>query len=255
MIKIKKNEEKFDFGWSHVWMNAYWIIGLSLIIISVLIYFTFPFLEIMSFVLILISINLFGGNYVWRRGMKIEYITLPFVDLFSSDEDLILDACCGTGRTSIAISKVMKKGNIIALDRFDANYIENGGQVLLEKNLKIARIHDKVTIVKGDITDLDFKDSHFDSIISTYAIDHLGKNKLKALKEINRVLKLDGKFLLVVFVPNIITFLAANILCLSFISKKKWKRLFSLSNFNLLDEGMINGTAYFLLEKSHNQSE
>jgi len=69
---------------------------------------------------------------------------------------------------------------------------------------------------------------------------------------LNRVLKLRGRFLLIVFIPNIYTFLAANFMCLHFTSRKKWRTLFPKAGFELTDEGIINGGAYFLLEKIFN---
>jgi len=248
--KDEKINNSFDFGWSFAWMNGYWIAGIAIVALACWIFVAFPSLQILSFVLFLLALNLFVGNFAMRSAGRLEFMTLPFVDLFSSDSDLILDAGCGAGRTTIALSKVMKKGRIIALDRFDASYIEGGGRNLLEGNLKIAGVADRVETVQGDVTKLEFEGNKFDSAISSYAIDHLGEYKLAALEEINRVLKDRGKFLLIVLVPNIWTFAIVNILCYHvFTSKKNWRELFKQSGFHLIDEGNINTGAYFLMEK------
>ena len=143
----------------------------------------------------------------------------------------------------------MKNGKIVAYDRFDSDYIENGGQTLLERNLKIAGIQDKVEIKKGDITEISYNAETFDSAISSYMMDHLGKYKLDGLKDINRVLKPGGKFLLIVFVPGVATFSVFNFFCLSLTSRKVWRKLFEHSNFILKEEGAINTGIYFLVEK------
>ncbi|MFH1054619.1 MAG: class I SAM-dependent methyltransferase [Candidatus Altiarchaeota archaeon] len=205
-------------------------------------------MELSGVFLLIISIHLFAGNFIWRASKSVDYLTLPFTDLFSSDEDYTLDACCGSGRTTIALSKVLKKGRIVAFDRFDASYIKGGGMKLFEDNIKLAGIQDRVEIVKGDVTDIHLKDGTFDSAVSTYALDHL-TNKATALKELNRVLKPGGRFLLVVFVPNIYTFLVANMLCLHLTSRKEWRQLFSETGFETIDEGAINVGAYFLARK------
>jgi ubiquinone/menaquinone biosynthesis C-methylase UbiE len=181
--------------------------------------------------------------------MKLDFMTLSFVDLLSSENDLILDAGSGSGRTIIALSRVMKNSSIVALDRFDSDYIENGGRSLLERNIKIAGIADKVDIVPGDITELQFKENTFNAAISTYMMDHLGKYKLEGLKEIQRVLKPGAKFLLVVFVPNWTTFSIFNIFSFVLTSKKGWRDLFIKAGLTLTEEGAINGGAYFLVEK------
>jgi ubiquinone/menaquinone biosynthesis C-methylase UbiE len=205
--------------------------------------------QVLPIVLLLLAVNLFAGNYVWRMGKKVDFMTLPFVDLFSSDHDLVLDAGCGSGRTSVALSRVIKSGRIVALDLFTADYIQGGGRTLIERNLNIAGATDKVQIVQGDITQLEFEDDKFDAAVSTYMMDHLGAGKLPALTEVRRTLKPGGKFLLVVFEPNIFTFAVANVLFLGLASRKVWRGLFAEAKLNLLQEGAINSGVYFLLQK------
>ncbi len=248
VMKLKKSTEIFDFGWSLTWMKIYWVVGTIFIGLAVWSIVALPCVPILSIVLILAAINLYGGNWVWRKSRSKNYLTLPFTDLFSSDHDLVLDACCGSGCGTIALGKLIKNGRIVAVDRFNAKYIKDGGRKLLTQNLKIAGIADKVEIKTGDVTHLDFKENTFDAAVSTYGIDHLNEKKI-ALQEISRILKVGGKFLLVVFVPNFFTFLLANIICLGFTSKSKWRKLFTQNNFRISDEGDINWGGYFLLEK------
>lgn len=246
---IRKLEGKYYFGWTYGWMNMFWLIGTVFLMATVWVYFYDPALVWLSLILFLISLNLFVGNYMLRTSKKNEYMTLPFVDLFRTNSDLILDAGCGSGRTTLELAKVMKNGKIVSYDRFDSDYIENGGQTLLERNLKIAGFQDKVEIKKGDITEISYNSETFDSAISSYMMDHLGKYKLDGLKEINRVLKPGGKFLLIVFVPGVATFSVFNLFCLSLTSRKGWRKLFEQSNFILKEEGAINTGIYFLIEK------
>jgi ubiquinone/menaquinone biosynthesis C-methylase UbiE len=81
-------------------------------------------------------------------------------------------------------------------------------------------------------------------------MDHLGEEKMPALQELNRVLKSGGKFLLVVIVRNYATFAIASFISLVAMgTKESWRELFRQTNFKLLEEGDINGGAYFLVEK------
>jgi SAM-dependent methyltransferase len=243
--------ERLDFGWSFGSMNGYWIAGTVCVVLAALLFIQLqssPW-QLLPIGLGLAALNLFAGNYVWRMGKTTDYMTLPFVDLFSSDHDLVLDAGCGSGRTTVALSRILKNGSIVALDLFTADYIQGGGRTLIERNLKIAGVADKVQIVKGDITQLEFEDNKFDAAISTYMVDHLGAAKLPALKEVQRTLKPGGKFLLVVFEPNLYTFAVANVLCLTMASRQVWKGLFRQAQLTLLQEGSINGGAYFLVQK------
>jgi len=247
---LKKYKDKLYFGWSYGWLNMYWIFFTITLLSSLFVYLIDPKLLWISILLLLLSFQLFAGTVNLHLSKKIEFLTLPYVDLLSSSADVILDAGCGGGRTTVALSRVMKNSRIVALDRFDSNYIENGGRAILERNLEIAGIKDKVEILKGDVTALPHTDRYFDSAISSFMIDHLGKYKLPALKEIERILKPGGKFLLIVFVPNWVTFSIFNILCFSLTSVNGWRKMFKKTGLQLKEEGAINGGAYFLLQKN-----
>jgi SAM-dependent methyltransferase len=250
-VKVNRQTAGLDFGWSFAWMNGYAIAGTICLTLALLLFIQFEssWWQILPVLLVLLAVNLFAGNLFMRKSKALDYMTLPFVDLFSSDHDLILDAGSGAGRTTLALNKVMKSGRIIALDRFDADYIQGGGKTLLERNLKVAGITDKVQIAKGDITQLEFEDAKFDTVVSSYMIDHLGKLKLPALKEVARVLKPGGKFLMIVFEPNFMTFAMANLLYLLMPSRNSWRELFQQAGLSLLEEGAINGGVFFLLKK------
>jgi ubiquinone/menaquinone biosynthesis C-methylase UbiE len=248
-IKLKKMEGEYYFGWSFGWMNMFWIGGLAFVLASVWIYIYDPSLIWLSLILFLISLNLFAGNFTLRTSKNNDYMTLPFVDLLSKENNLILDAGCGSGRTTLALVKVMKNGKIISFDRFDSDYIENGGKTLIERNIRIAGIANKVELAEGDITEMKFSENTFDAAISSYMMDHLGKYKLDGLKEIYRTLKPGGRFLLIVFVPCYATFSVFNVMCFSLTTRKGWKELFNQTNFKLIDEGVINSGVFFLIEK------
>ena len=255
---IFDNKEEFNFGWSGRWMNGYWIAGTICLIISTIFFinalisqmFIYTLIyQIVGIAILLFSIQLFGGNYVWRKSRSYDYMTLPYTD-FLGPNDYIMDACAGSGRTALALSKIMKNGRIVCYDRYDAKYIENGGTELLKNNLKIAGIENSVEIVKGDVTDMDFEDNTFDSVISTYGLDHIPfDDQRKAIKEIYRVTKPKGKLLVVVFIPNIYMFLVGSFFIFLFTSRKKWRGIFEEAGYKLSDEGIINGGGYFLLEK------
>jgi SAM-dependent methyltransferase len=247
--KMQKMEGKYYFGWSFGWMNVLWLGALVFLIAAYWVYLFNHDLLWLSVLLFLNSINMGAGSYIILASKQDKNRVLPFVDLFPYGSSNVLDAGCGAGRSTLALSAVMKTGHITALDRFDSDYIDDGGRALLERNLKIAGISDKVNVCKGDVTEMEFSDNSFDAAISSFMIDHLGKYKLNALKEINRVLKPGGRLLLIVFIPNYATFSVFNILCLSLTSRKGWRSLFRQSGFKLKDEGILNSAAYFLVEK------
>jgi SAM-dependent methyltransferase len=245
----RKPDRIFDYGWSLSWLNGYWVIGIIALIFSILIYSYLPGFKLLALLLFLLSINLFLGSATIRASRNTDFLTLPFVELFPENAKTILDAGCGAGRTTISLSRVYK-GNIVAFDTFDSDYIEGGGNTLLEKNIQAAGIKNRIEIIKGDITSTNFNDNHFDAAISTFMIDHLGNQKLQCLREINRILKPGGRLLMIVVVPNLTSFAIASIFSFFLTSKKGWGKFFEESDFKIIEEADINGAAYFLIEKN-----
>lgn len=246
------NEQKFDFGGDRLFENFPPIMGVICFIASLVLFFNLfsPYFQVLSLPLLLLSVNFFIGSIVVRKIMSTDYMTLPFVDLFSSDQDLILEAGCGSGRTTVELGKVSKNGQIVALDLFDPNSEDISSRDLLEKNLEIAGISNRVRIVQGDVTHLEFQDNTFSSAASTLLLNNLGKAKLTALKEIFRVLKPGGKILVVVPTPGLHTFAVMSILCFFLLPlRKDYPPLFQQAGFRLLDEGVINFSTFFVLQK------
>ena len=243
-------EKEFDFGGNRLFENFPWIIGVICLGASLTIFFHFKslYIQILSLPLILLAANFFMGTYVTRNFSKTDNMTLPFVDLFQSDEDLILDAGCGSGRGTIELSNVSKNGQIVAFDLFDSSESISSRE-LLEKNLKIAGITDKVRIVQGNVTNLEFEDNTFDSAISVLLVNNLGKAKLTGLKELLRVLKPGGKILIIVPTFSLQTFAVMSVFSLIMTSSKEWRSLFEQAGFKILDEGNINFGKFFFLQK------
>ncbi|MCX6227157.1 MAG: methyltransferase domain-containing protein [Bacteroidia bacterium] len=88
-----------------------------------------------------------------------------------------------------------------------------------------------------------------DAAMSSYMFDHLGDNRLQVLQETWRVLKPGGRFLLIIMVRGYSSFAMANVLSFAFATRANWRKLFTRSNFRLVDEGNLNFGAYFLIEK------
>jgi SAM-dependent methyltransferase len=244
---------EFDFGWSVGWMNGLWIAGAAVAAFALSLQVAFPSWWPLSVVLILLSVNFFIGNLLLRSSKHRDYVVLPMVDLLSSNEDQVLDAGCGAGRTSIALGRVLGSGNIVALDRFDASYIDDGGRSLLERNLALAGLAERVRIQPGDITEMPFEDGTFHSAVSAHVIDHLGKYKEQGLAEIRRVLKPGGKFLMVVSVPGWALFAVANVLSFRLTPKRVWREIAQRVGFSIRDEGTFNSAWYVLLESRGRQ--
>ena len=241
--------ERYDFGWSAGALHSPWLVATVFFAVALGLQLQWPDLWPAWFAVAMLGINAFAGGLLMRTSKRTDFSSLPMVDLLRSGQDLVLDAGCGGGRTTLAIAKVLKQGRIVALDRFDAYYIQGGGRTFIERNLRIAGISDRVEIKQGDITGLPFPDEHFDSAVSAHVIDHLKEHKKTGLAEIRRVLKPGGRFLMVVWVPGWTTFSLANVFCFLLTSVSGWRKLFAEVGFAIRDEGTFNGMWFAVLER------
>lgn len=127
----------------------------------------------------------FGGEEKWREKM-IEPIIF-------TDNEKILEMCCGTGGATLYISK--KAGNTCEITGMDLS----SGQL---KYAHTRTYFCNTQFVEGDVTDTQFDDCSFDKVIITHAIHEMPRElRLKTLREAKRVLK-DNKEVIVLELDN-----------------------------------------------------
>ena len=245
----KRGADTFDFGWAPAWTNGPWIAALIALATAVVVDVAAPSDWPLAIALTLLAASFFAGHLFVRTSARYDSAVLPMVDLVSDADARVLDAGCGAGRTTVAIGRALKTTRIVALDRFDSNYIEGGGRTLLEHNLRLAGLDGRVRIERGDLTALPFEADSFDGVVSAHAVDHLGPATEQGLREVLRVLKPGGRFLLVVWVRGWAMFSVANVLSFFLQPRRDWRRLTQRVGFEIADEGVFNGVCFLLLRK------
>lgn len=238
-----------DFGWSFTAIWGPWVVSLALAAIALGLMLELPALWPACFAVALLSVSSFVGGLLLRSSARLDHAPLPMVRLFAGEDDRVLDLGCGGGRTTLALAKALPKGRFVSLDRFDADYIDGGGRALFERNLRIAGISDRVEVRPGDMTAVPFPDAHFDTVVSAHALDHLGERAPAALAEVRRVLRPDGRFLFVAWVPGWLTFTLANVLCVLLPSPADWRRMAGEAGLRVADEGWFNGLWFAVFER------
>lgn len=122
------------------------------------------------------------------RSFKLKVIDLLSIKGFEK----ILDIGCGTGTLIIEVKKRYPNTEILGIDP-DEEILKIAG-----KKLKKSKVSAK--LIKAYAQALPFPDSTFDLAVSTLIFHHLKTDvKKKSIKEIYRVLKKRGRFLLIDF--------------------------------------------------------
>ncbi|ABF39021.1 Methylase involved in ubiquinone/menaquinone biosynthesis-like protein [Candidatus Koribacter versatilis Ellin345] len=246
----RARHDEYQFGWEPAWMLGPWIAASTLLGCAIVLEIAVPRIWGLALLATLQAAGFFAGGLIARTTASYDSAVLPMVDLRLGEESVVLDAGCGSGRTVLALNRAFPQARIVALDRFDSGYIEGGGRDLLERNLELAGIRQRVEIRKGDITHVPFEDGDFDAVVSAHAMDHLGDATMPGLREVRRVLKPDGHFLLAVWIPGWTMFAVASVLSFHLAGKKKWRTRVCEAGFKIADEGMFNGYYFLVLGRT-----
>lgn len=106
------------------------------------------------------------------------------------DGEVILDCGCGEGFYVMVITQLFLKVKVVAFDH---------DKPLLEKAKSWIGNNKNVTWVVGDIYKIPYQDNYFDKVILSEVLEHIPDDE-RALKEVRRVLKPNGK--IAITVPN-----------------------------------------------------
>jgi ubiquinone/menaquinone biosynthesis methyltransferase len=101
-------------------------------------------------------------------------------------DELVLDLCCGTGKSTISCLNNLSDGKVIGIDNSEMML-----RVAAEKYFK-QYDNNKLEFVLKDVMALDYEDNSIDAIFMAYGIRNMPDYK-RALLNIFRVLKPGGK--------------------------------------------------------------
>jgi len=137
---------------------------------------------------------------MWARGGYLEEKMRIRDELIKTvqprEGDRILDVGTGGGLLAIGFAKVLRKCEVVGIDV----WMPLGGGTSLEnavRNAEIEGVADKVRFEKADARDIPYPDCYFDVVAASFVIHMIRKGRERALREMVRVLKPGGKFVIV----------------------------------------------------------
>ncbi len=145
-----------------------------------------------------------GIDNVWRKK--------AIKNLNTIQPKSVLDIATGTGDVAFAINKNIKPETLVGLD------LSEGMLKFAREKAKKRGLENTISFVKGDSENLEFADNSFEGVIVSFGVRNF-ENLEKGLAEIHRVLKPNGKLVVLEFskpkkfpVKNLYNFYFNNIL-------------------------------------------
>jgi SAM-dependent methyltransferase len=178
---------------------------------------------------------------------------LPTPRFLASGSGRVLDAGAGSGRAAIGVLLARPNATVIGLDIYEGYWgIDDNTPERFMRNARIAGVADRAGARTGDARDMPFKAGEFDAVVSSYAIDHLGREgSAKAIGEVARVLKPRGEFLLLIVNADWLTWLVSPhaIAHHPRPDPAVWRARLDEAGFEVEEEGTSPATLFFLARK------
>jgi ubiquinone/menaquinone biosynthesis C-methylase UbiE len=166
--------------------------------------------------------------------------------------EYVLDVGSGTGRTAIQMAKRLTTGRLVGIDIWDTMELGGNSPERAYKNAEIEGVKGKVEFRFGNVLEIPFNDDVFDIVTCSSVLNNLPgeKNRIKALKEIFRVLKLRGKCMLLEPLRNLRMFCAFTPFAFFQLGKREhWERYAEAAGFSKVRFYYEKGMGIFILEK------
>jgi SAM-dependent methyltransferase len=166
--------------------------------------------------------------------------------------EYVLDVGSGTGRTAVQIAKRLTCGKLVGIDIWDTMELGGNSPERAYANAEIEGVKAKVEFKFGNVLQIPFDDNVFDIVTCSSVLNNLRgeKNRIKALKEIFRVLKPEGKCMLLEPLRNLRTFCAFTPFAVFQLGKREqWENYVETAGFSKVRFHDEKGIGIFIIEK------
>ena len=251
----------YDFGYTWLWNYGHLIpVGVFGCLAVVARRFVWPrWIGVVSVMLALWGVaGLLIVQVVLRMNLPLELPT----DQFSVEASgQVLDVGAGSGRSALMVLLAIPDTRVVALDLYDGYFgISENTPERLFANAATAGVRHRVDATVGDMRDIPLGTSSVDAAVSAYAIDHLDEDGIeRSLKEVMRVIRPGGQFLLMVINPDGWTRLAYPFLMHHgywgpSTNPERWRRSLTSAGFEIVEEGTTPGTLHLLARRGPHAS-
>jgi ubiquinone/menaquinone biosynthesis C-methylase UbiE len=208
-----KSKTHYGFPLSYIVFRALFLLVICLILLGLIITGTPIFIVFLITICVIpifayFLIIRFKKQFLEKRWRLLKKF-IELADLKGNEN--VLDIGTGSGFLAIGLSKSLKNGTAIGLDKYSlksinlktqiattikTNFIGNTLKNAVE-NAKIENVANKCKFIESDITNpLEFKDGYCDIIVSSQLLYCISKNNRQSVfQELDRILKKGGKIL------------------------------------------------------------
>ena len=166
--------------------------------------------------------------------------------------EYVLDVGSGTGRTAVQIAKRLTTGRLVGIDIWDTMELGGNSPERAYKNAEIEGVKGKVEFKFGNVLEIPFENNVFDIVTCSSVLNNLPgeKKRIKALKEIFRVLKPRGKCMLLEPLRNLRMSCAFTPFRVFHLGKREdWEKYAKTASFSKVRFYDEKGIGIFILEK------
>lgn len=172
-------------------------------------------------------------------GNRVKVARRIISNLSLNGSERILDVGSGRGLYAIEAAKQLSSGRVIGIDLWDPavatkvsfhhQFSQPTGNTMLNarKNTRLADVADEVEFINMDAAHLDFPDRSFDLVTCGFVLSHLWRSQDEVLTELRRVIKDNGRLMIVDNVRDLTYFLLStpHMFVWSYLRGRKAKRL------------------------------
>jgi SAM-dependent methyltransferase len=177
---------------------------------------------------------------------------LPTEQFLASGSGRVVDVGAGSGRAAVGLLLARPRVTVTGVDIYNGYYgIDDNTPERFMVNARIAGVADRAEAIVGDARELPLPTGAYDGVISSYAIDHVGRDGIpKALSEASRVLKPGGEFLLMIVNVDWWALLTSPPMAHHpRADPVRWRTMIESAGFEIVEQGTKPMTMYFLSRK------